>query len=87
MNRKPFKTMNGLFRALQNQKSICASDYAIVRNSGEIVIYNKEGRSISISGVYLEDLLPVLKRCYWLVRYSYQHDRVELVAWKIDERI
>ena len=87
MKRKFYRTLNGLFKALQKQKSSCASYYTFQKKDEEIVIFNTEDYDAAISGVLIEDLLPVLKSSCWMVRFNSKLNRNELLAWIMDENL
>ena len=81
MSQKNFRTLNGLYRAHQKHKKTYAYEYTIKKNNADVIVYNSEDTQGAISGLLIEDLMPVLKRSTWMISYSNLHNRIELVAW------
>lgn len=81
MSKKNYRTLDGLFKALQKQKKTYAYEYTIEKNNADVIIYNSEDTQGAISGMLIEDLMPVLKRATWMISHSNIHDRIELVVW------
>ncbi len=84
MSNKNYRTLDGLYKALLKRKRTYAYEYTFLKREWEIIVYNSEDNHGAISGVFMEDLMPVLKRCYWMVSYNCHLDRMELVAWVKD---
>lgn len=87
MNKKNYRTLNGLYKALLKRKKTYACEYTFVKKEWNVIVYNSEYNEGTISGVLLEYLMPVLKRCYWMISYNSHLDRMELVAWVKDDII
>lgn len=87
MSNKNYRTLDGLYKALQKRKRTYAYEYTFLKKEWDVIVYNSEDKDGAISGVLIEDLMPVLKRCYWMVSYNSHLDRMELVAWIRDDNI
>lgn len=85
MSKKNYRTLDGLYKALLKRKRTYAYEYKFVKKEWDVIVYNSEDNQGAISGVFLEDLMPVLKRCYWMISYNSHLDRMELVAWVRDD--
>lgn len=85
MSKKNYRTLDGLFKALQKQKKAYAWEYTFEKKEWDVIVYNSEDNQGAISGVFLEDLMPILKRCYWMISYNSHHERMELIAWVRDD--
>lgn len=81
MSNKIYQTLDGLYKALQKRKKTYAYEYTFVKNEWDVIVYNSEDNQGAISGVFLEDLMPVLKKCYWMISYNIHLNRMELVTW------
>lgn len=81
MSNKNYRTLDGLFKALQRQKKTYAYEYKVQKNNADVIIYNSEDTHGAISGLLIEDLMPVLKRATWMISHNFIHDRIELVVW------
>lgn len=81
MKRNKFKTLNGLFRALQKHCNEFCSEYTILKTGEGVFIFNPDGLNAPFSGVLIDDLIPVLNRALWMVKYNMRKQRVELFAW------
>lgn len=87
MNKKNYRTLDGLYKALLKQKKTYTYEYTFVKKGWDVIVYNSEDNQGAIRSVFLEDLMPVLKRCYWMISYNSHLDRMELVAWVKDDII
>lgn len=85
MSNKNYRTLDGLYKAILKLKKTFAYEYACRKNEKKVVIFNSEDKEGAISGILIEDLMPVLKRSYWMIRYSEYRQRMELVAWVNDD--
>ena len=81
MSKKNYRTLDGLYRALQKHKKTYAYEYTIQKNNEDVIIYNSKDTQGSISGMLIEDLMPVLNRSTWMISYSEYRQRMELVVW------
>lgn len=81
MSKKNYRTLDGLYRALQKHKKTYAYEYTIQKNNADVIVYNSEDTQGAISGMLIEDLMPVLNRSTWMISHSNIHDRIELVVW------
>lgn len=87
MSKKNYRTLDGLFKALLKQKKTYSSEYTFEKKGWNVIIFNSENEDGFISGTLIEDLMPVLKRCYWMISYSDYRERMELVVWVNDDNI
>lgn len=85
MSKKNYRTLDGLYKALQKQKRTYADVYTFEKTDEDIIIFNAEDSQGAISGTLIEDLMPVLKRSCWMVSHDYLHNRMQLVVWLIDD--
>lgn len=85
MNKKNYRTLDGLYKALQKRIGTYAYHYTIQKNEDDVVIYCDENPSACISGLLIYDLVPVLDRSVWMVDYNRLQDRIEILAWLIDD--
>ena len=81
MSNKIYLTLDGLYKALLKRKKTYACEYTFVKKEWNVIVYISEDYQGAFSGVVLEDLMPVLKRCYWVISYNSQLNRMELKAW------
>ena len=81
MSNKNYRTLDGLYKAILKLKKTYAYEYTIVKNDEDVIVYNSEDTHGAISGMLIEDLMPVLKRATWMISHSYIPDRIELVVW------
>lgn len=81
MSNKNYRTLDGLYKAILKQKKNYAYDYAVQKNDSDIDIFNAEDFQGAISGMLIEDLMPVLKRATWMIHHDSFLDRIELVVW------
>lgn len=81
MSNKNYRTLDGLYKAILKLKKNYAYDYAVQKNDTDIDIFNAEDFQGAISGMLIEDLMPVLKRSSWMIHHCSFPDRIELVVW------
>ena len=87
MSNKNYRTLDGLYKAILKLKKTYAYEYACRKNKKDVVIFNSEEKEGTISRILIEDLMPVLKRSDWMIRYSEYLQRMELVVWINDDII
>lgn len=85
MSKKNYRTLDGLYKALQKRMGTYSYHYTIQKNENEVAIYCDEDPSASISGQLINDLVPVLDRSVWMVYHNHLHDRIEILAWIVDD--
>lgn len=85
MSNKKIQTLDGLYKALLKRKKTYAYEYTFLKKEWDVIIFNSEDKRGAISGVFLEDLMPILKRCYWMISFNDHLDRMELIAWVKDD--
>lgn len=85
MSKKNYRTLDGLYKALEPiiKNSVCG--YQIEKNGGGISIFCNSYEFEPVGGSIIIRLLPVLKRANWMVRASYYKKRVELLVWLCDD--
>lgn len=81
MSNKNYRTLDGLYKAILKQKKTYAYEYTIQKNNADVIVYNSEDTQGAISGMLIEDLMPVLNRSTWMISYSQLYSRIELVVW------
>lgn len=81
MSKKNYRTLDGLYKAILKLKKTYAYEYACRKEGWNVIIFNSEDKDGAISGILIEDLMPVLKRSYWMISYSQLYSRMELVVW------
>ena len=81
MSNKNYRTLDGLYKALLKRKKTYACEYTFRKEGWNVIIFNSEETDGFISGLLIEDLMPVLKRSYWMISYSQLYSRMELVVW------
>ena len=81
MNKKNYRTLNGLYKALlpitNNYCGMCKME----KNKEDIAIFFNNYPDEPISGHDIERLLPVLKRANWMVRHNTYEARIEILTW------
>lgn len=87
MSNKNYRTLKGLYKALVPIVTGMVGGYEIEENEDDIAIFVKNYNDEPISGYGIEQLLPVLKRANWMVRYNSFENRVELLVWICDDLI
>lgn len=87
MSKKNYRTLNGLYKALEPIVKDLVGEYQIVKNEEDISIFCNTYELEPIGGIAIIHLLPVLKRASWMVRASYYEKRVELLVWLDDDTI
>lgn len=81
MSNKNYRTLDGLYKAILKLKKTYSYEYAVQKNDTDIDIFNAEDFQGAISGMLIEDLMPVLKRSNWMIHHCSFPDRIELVVW------
>lgn len=81
MSNKNYRTLDGLYKAILKLKKTYAYNYAVQKNDTDIDIFNADDFQGAISGMLIEDLMPVLKRSSWMIHHCCFPDRIELVVW------
>lgn len=81
MSNKNYRTLDGLYKALLKRKKTYSDEYTFRKEGWNVIIFNSEDIDGFISGLLIEDLMPVLKRSYWMISYSQLYSRMELVVW------
>lgn len=85
MIKKNYRTLGGLYKALQKRMGNYAYHYTIQKNENDIAIYCDEYPDTSISGQLIYDLVPVLDRSVWMVHHNHLHNRIEILTWLVDD--
>ena len=87
MSKRNYRTLDGLYKALEPivKNSVCV--YQIEKNEEDISIFCNSYEFEPVGGSIIIRLLPVLKRANWMVRASYNEKRVELLVWLVDDTI
>ena len=87
MNKKNYRTLDGLFKAIKPIVANLVGDYKIVKNEEDIAIFCNSYKFEPVGGYAITRLLPVLKRANWMVRTNRFEERVELLVWLNDDTI
>lgn len=87
MSNKNYRTLDGLYKAILKRKGDYSYRYTIEKKGWNVIIFNSEDDEGTISGLLIEDLIPVLKKCYWMISYDDYRERMELVAWVNDDNL
>lgn len=87
MSNKKIRTLDGLYKALEPIVNNLVGGYKIERNDDDIAIFCNSYRFEPVGSYAIEQLLPVLKRANWMVRYNNVYDRVELLVWVVYDAI
>lgn len=81
MNKKNYRTLNGLYKALlpitNNYCGMCKME----KNEKDIAIFFGGLYEDIIYGPDIVRLLPILKRANWMVRRNYSKIRLEILVW------
>lgn len=85
MNKKNYRTLNGLYKALLPIVNNLAGGYKIEKNVEDIAIFCNSYKLEPVMGYAITQLLPVLKRARWMVRTNTFEARVELLVWLCDD--
>lgn len=85
MSKENYRTLNGLYKALEPIVKNLAGGYQIEKNEEDISIFCNTYELEPVGGIAIIHLLPVLKRANWMVRASYYEKRVELLVWLCDD--
>lgn len=81
MSNKKFRTLDGLYKALEPIVNNLVGGYKIERDGDDIAIFCNSYRFEPVGSYAIIRLLPVLKRAKWMVRCNDLYDRVELLVW------
>lgn len=81
MKKNKFKTLDGLYKALERIMVNSLSEYRIEKNVKDIAIFSAIYGYDVVGFFVIETLLPVLKRAVWMVRRNNIKDRIELLVW------
>lgn len=81
MNKKNYRTLEGIYNALLPIVNSEFCDCHIEKNRKTIQIYGKLYHDQPLFGCDIELFLPVLKDASWMVRHNLVEDRVELLVW------
>ncbi len=87
MNKRNYRTLDGLYKALQPIVNNLVGGYHIVKNEEDIAIFCNSYKLEPVGGYAITRLLPVLKRANWMVRTNTFEQRVELLVWLVDDTI
>lgn len=87
MNKKNYRTLDGLYKALLPIVKNLVGGYQIVKNEEDISIFCNSYELEPVGGSAIIRLLPVLKRASWMVRTNTFEKRVELLVWLVDDTI
>lgn len=87
MSKKNYRTLDGLYKAILKRKTHVATDYTFLKNDEDIIIFNSDYPHGGVSGVLIEDLMPVLKRSCWMIRHNLLLDRIELTIWICNDNV
>ena len=87
MSKKNYRTLDGLYKALEPIVKNLASEYQIVKNEEDIAIFCNSYKLEPVGGYAITRLLPVLKRASWMVWTNTVEQRVELLVWLVDDII
>lgn len=87
MSNKNYRTLDGLYKALEPIVKNLAGGYQIEKNEEDISIFCNSYKLEPIGGYAIIRLLPVLKRAAWMVRTNTFEQRVELLVWLVDDTI
>ena len=87
MSKRNYRTLDGLYKALVPLVNTLPCEYQIEKNRKDLAIYSVVNGYDVIAMFVIEDLLPVLRRAQWLVRYDTLKERVELLVWLHNDTI
>lgn len=87
MSKRNYRTLDGLYKALQPIVTNLVGGYKIVKNEEDIAIFCNSYKLEPVGGYAITRLLPVLKRASWMVRTNTFEARVELLVWLGDDTI
>lgn len=87
MSNKNYRTINGLYKALLPAIKHFGADYEIIKNDEDVTIFSATETDGMICGTDIEYLMPILKRCCWMIRRNTLEQRIELVVWNVDDTI
>lgn len=81
MSNKNYRTLDGLYKALEPIVNDLVGGYQIEKDVDDIAIFCNNYRLEPVGSYAILHLLPVLKRANWMVRCNDLYDRVELLVW------
>ena len=81
MSNKNYRTLDGLYKALERILNNSLSEYRIEKNDADLAIFSAINGYDVIANFAIETLLPILKRAVWMVRRNNIKDRMELLVW------
>lgn len=87
MSKKNYRTLDGLYKALEPIVNNLVGGYKIEKNEEDISIFCNSYELEPVGGIAIIHLLPVLKRANWMVRASYYEKKVELLVWLDNDTI
>ena len=87
MSKKNYRTLDGLYKALEPIVKNLVGGYQIVKNKEDIAIFCNSYKLAPVEGYAIIRFLPVLKRANWMVRTNTFEARVELLVWLCDDTI
>ena len=87
MNKKNYRTLDGLYKALLPIVKNLEGGYQIVKNKEDIAIFCNSYKLASVEGYAIIRFLQVLKRADWMVRMNTFEARIELLVWINDDII
>lgn len=87
MSKKNYRTLDGLYKALEPIVNNLVGGYKIVKNNEDIAIFCNSYTLEPFGDYAIIRLLPVLKRAKWMVRSNTVEQRVELLVWLVDDTI
>lgn len=87
MNKKNYRTLDGLYKALFPIVNNLGGAYKIERNEDDIAIFCNNYQFEPMGSYAITKMLPVLKRANWMVRCNGLENRVELLVWINDDII
>ncbi len=87
MNKRNYRTLDGLYKALVPLVNTLPCEYQIEKHVVDLAIYSAVKGYDVIAMFVIETLLPVLRRADWMVRYNSSRERVELLVWIYNDSI
>ena len=87
MSKKNYRTLDGLYKALLPLVNTLPCKYQIEKHDADLAIYSVTNGYDVVAMFVIENLLPVLRRAHWLVRYNTFKERVELLVWLHNDTI
>jgi len=87
MSKKNYRTLNGLYKALEPIVKNLVGGYQIEKNEEDIAIFCNSYKLEPFGGYAITRLLPIIKRANRMVRTNTVEQRVELLVWLVDDTI